>query len=326
LRRLVLAVVSMLFILVLAVIIYSALTPPGAPQVDYGVSNASQHIRLRIGLLPIVDSIPFIIAKVEGLDLKHGFNLTLELYGSAKDRDSAFMAELIDVAVNDPITTLMLADRGVDVKIVSLLLGEHPSDGVFYLLAPPKSEVDVRSLKNIAIARNTIIEFAAWVMLERLQVDPRSVEFIDVPSIRIRFEMLMEGKVEAAVLPDPWGSLALFKGARLLASDDMFDELITISVIIARPSVVEDREVVSKLVSMLNEALELYKVSPDKYRGVIEEKIFIPEELKGNWLPEWKGGITVYPRDNFELVNSWLHMRGLISRKLDYNTLVVQWG
>jgi NitT/TauT family transport system substrate-binding protein len=326
LRFAVLIAIGLISLLVLALVAYRMLTGTEAPPVEEGAPSTPQPIVLRIGLLPVIDSIPFIVADVEGLYAKYGFNATLTFFGSARDRDAAFTAGLIDVALNDPITTLMLADRGVDVRILSLLLGEHPSDGLFYLLAPPGSGVDVRSLKQVAVSRNTIIEFVTWVMLERLGVDPRGVELIDVPSIPLRFQMLMEGRVEAAVLPDPWGSLALAKGARLLARDDMFGEPITMSAIIARPAVIGDREVVLRLVSMLNEALELYKANPEKYRGVIEEKIFIPEELRGKWLPEWRGRITVYPRGNFELVSSWLLLRGLITNKPDYNALVVQWG
>lgn len=325
-RSITLIVIGLISLLILTSVAYRVLIRSEGPLVEEGAPSVPQPIVLRIGLLPIVDSIPFIVADVEGLYSKYGFNATLRFFGSARDRDAALTSGLIDVAVNDPITSLMLADRGVDIKIVSLLLGEHPSDGLFYLLAPPGSEVDVRSLKQIAVSKNTIIEFATWVMLERLGIDPRGVELIDIPSIPLRFQMLMEGRVEAAVLPDPWGSLALAKGARLLARDDMFEEPITMSVIIARSSTAGDREVVLRLVSMLNEALELYKANPEKYRGVIEERVFVPEELRGKWLPEWRGRISVYPKSNFELVSSWLLLRGLIAGKPDYNALVVQWG
>ncbi|MEM3952446.1 MAG: ABC transporter substrate-binding protein, partial [Nitrososphaerota archaeon] len=95
----------------------------------------SEVINIRIGLLPIEDSVPFIVAKYEDLYAKYGVNASIVMYGSAMGRDSAFTAGLIDVAINDPITTLILADKGVDLKIISLLLGEYPEDGLFYLLA-----------------------------------------------------------------------------------------------------------------------------------------------------------------------------------------------
>jgi len=330
--RLRLAIVGgLVLVALLAVSLYTLLSAPEAPNREASgteapgreASNAQVYPRLSIGLLPIIDSIPFIVADVEGLYAKYGLNVTLHIYGSARDRDSAFIAGMINVAVNDPITTLILADKGVDVRIIATLLGELPGDGVFYLLAPPDSTITVTELKRVAISRNTIIEFAAWTMLELLGVNPSDVEFIDVPSIPVRYQMLMEGRVEAAVLPDPWGSLALARGARLLASDDMFGRPITISVIVAKSDVASNRELVSRLVAVLNEALSLYKSNPEKYRRVIEERVFIPEELRGVWLPKWEGRITVYPRDNFVLVVKWLNLRGLISRVPSYDEVVV---
>ncbi|MEM4698672.1 MAG: ABC transporter substrate-binding protein, partial [Acidilobaceae archaeon] len=111
-----------------------------------------EAISLRVGLLPIIDAIPFIVAEYEDLYAKYGLNVSIVMYGSARDRDAAFMAGLIDVALNDPITTLILADRGVNVRIISLLLGEYPEDGLFYLLAPPGSTISVP--RSIAISRN----------------------------------------------------------------------------------------------------------------------------------------------------------------------------
>lgn len=288
-----------------------------------GVEVTREMPRISIGLLPIVDAIPFVIADAMGLYEKYGLNVSIQVFGSAKDRDAAFTAGLINVAINDPITTLMLADKGVDVRIVALLLGEHPRDGVFYLLAPPNSTIRLEDVKQIAVSRNTIIEFSAWLILERLGIDPRRVEFLDVPSIALRFQMLIEGKVEAAVLPDPWGSLAIAKGARLLASDSMFDEPITMSIIIANSKIASNEELVQRLVMVLNEALKLYKENPEAYRRIVEEKIYIPEELRGKWLPEWNGWIKAYPRGNFELVYKWLRDRGLVVGTLDYDRVVV---
>lgn len=309
-----------LALLAMAILALNAL---GKLGVGGTTKPSGETVNLRIGLLPIEDSIPFIVAEREGLYAKYGINASIVMYGSARDRDSAFMANLIDVAINDPITALILADKGVNLKIVSLLLGEHPEDGLFYLLAPPGS--DVRVPRSIAISKNTIIEFAAWHIVKGLNIDPESISWIDVPSIPVRFQMLIDGKVEGAVLPDPWATLAIAKGAKLIADDGILGIPITMSVIIARGDLA-DPSVALKLRSALNEALRLYKASPEKYREIIEEKVFIPEELKGVWLPRWKGDLVDYPRSNFELVNSWLLMKGLVSKPLSYEAITLVLG
>lgn len=269
--------------------------------------------------MPVIDAIPFLVAEKEGIFAKHGINATLTIYSTAIDRDSAIQAGLVDVALSDPISSLMLIDKGMEVKIASLLLGEYPEDGVFYLVASPGSQ---GMPKRIAISKNTIIEFVAIQMLRHMGIDPASVEFVNVPPIPSRFQLLMEDKVEAAVLPDPWGTLALEKGARLILADSQMPRSITMSVIIAKSSL--SPEIVMRLERALNEALEAYKAKPEKYAELIESKVFIPAELKGKWKPIWKGAIKEYPRDNFEMVSSWLRESKLLSRELKYEEVVVR--
>lgn len=66
------------------------------------------------------------------------------------------------------------------------------------------------AVRAVAISRNTIIDYVASKIVKG------DVELVDVPSIANRFQLLMKGKIDAAVLPEPWGSLALAKNATLL--------------------------------------------------------------------------------------------------------------
>lgn len=280
---------------------------------------------VRVGLLPIEDALPFYIAEEEELFKAEGLTVVLKQFSSAKERDAAFQAGELDVIVTDPITSIIQVDKGLKLKIIALLLGEYPEDGVFYLLAPPNTNYDINSISEVAVSTNTIIEFVTDQLLKFKGLNPEDIVKKDVPKIPVRYQLLIEGKVEAATLPDPWGSLALKNGARLLASDLEVEKPITISVLVARGDWLKDpknREAVGKLVKALNKALEKYKENPEAYRSLVEEKLWIPEELKGEYLVKWRGEITSYPRENFELVESWLLSKGLISKTIEYTDVV----
>lgn len=45
------------------------------------------------------------------------------------------------------------------------------------------------------------------------------VKKVEVKKIPLRFQMLMEGKVKAAMLPEPLASLAIFQGAKKIEGD-----------------------------------------------------------------------------------------------------------
>jgi len=320
--RVAIALVSVAIIAVASILVFintsneRVLQQPSLPQGS----------RVTIGILPIIDSIPFIIAEQEGLFRKRGLDVELVLFSSARERDAAMEAGRIDVAVNDPVTSIIIISRGSGAKIVSLLLGQAPSDGVFYLLAPPNTSYRVEEVRSIAISRNTIIEFITDKMLELLGVESSAVGYVDVPSIPVRYQLLMEGKIQAATLPDPWGTMALMNGARLLARDDQFGYPISISVVIVSKGFASkpgSAEILRYIVDALNEALSLYKADPKKYMGSIGPRIQMPEALAGKYIPAWNGVIGPYPRSNFEMVSQWLYKKGLIQNIPSYEESVV---
>ncbi|MEM4672952.1 MAG: hypothetical protein QW366_04170, partial [Sulfolobales archaeon] len=189
----------------------------------------------------------------------------------------------------------------------------------FYLLLSPNSTEPLEYINSIAISRNTIIEYVAWKMLRGLGMDPSRINFIDTPSITTRYELLIEGKIPAAVLPDPWGSLAVKNGAKIVAK---YRDLV---VLVARESILKDpvgREELVKLARVLNEAIELYNSNPEKYRKIIEEKLFIPDQLKGLFTIEWKSKIRSVPQDLIDEVSRWLYERGLINNVYNYSVYV----
>ncbi|MCS7107122.1 MAG: ABC transporter substrate-binding protein [Acidilobaceae archaeon] len=274
---------------------------------------------VRIGVVPTLDALPFFIAEAEGLFEKHGIKANVTVYASARDMDVAFQAGLVDVGIYDMIRIGISVDKGANIKVAGLLLGELPEDGVFAMVAPPGS---TGKPKTIAISRNTIVEFVSSQLIPALGLKPGEFELVDVPPITTRFELVMGGKVDAAILPDPWWRLAVERGARVVIDDSMLGKSISVTVIGVKGELATP-ELARKIRAALNEALELYRKDPGKYRGLIEQKIFVPEELKGKWLPSWKGSIKDYPRDNFELVSAWLLEKGLVSKPLKYEDTVM---
>ncbi|MEM0457994.1 MAG: ABC transporter substrate-binding protein [Sulfolobales archaeon] len=284
-------------------------------------TETRQGMKLRIGLIPVVDSFMFLVADEEGLFKREGLDIEIYMFGSARDRDSALVSGSIDVAINDPVGALMLISRNISIKIIGFLCcdSDNESNVGFYLLLSPNSTEPLEYVNSIAISRNTIIEYVAWKMLRGLGMDPSRINFIDTPSITTRYELLIEGKIPAAVLPDPWGSLAVKNGAKIVAK---YRDLV---VLVARENILKDpvgREELVKLARVLNEAIELYNSNPEKYRKIIEEKLFIPDQLKGLFTIEWKSKIRSVPQDLIDEVSRWLYERGLINNVYNYSVYV----
>lgn len=267
--------------------------------------------RLRVGLLPVIDALPFVVAESEGLFSAEGVNVELIYFGSARDRDAAIMTGQVDVAVHDPVGALLLISRGAPIKIVAFvccLRDEDANVGFYYVRAPGAREV-----RTVAISRGTIIEYVASKLVAG------NVTFVDTPSILNRFQLVIEGRVDAAVLPDPWGTLALAKNATLLARHR------DLVVLVARAELLETREgrrALERLARALNEAVDAYSANPDKYWSLVAERLNVPRELKGAYRAVWRARVAEVPRELFESVAAWLRERGLVERQLKYEECV----
>ena len=192
-----------LFILLAAVLSLAA-TSPGMAQEP-----------LKIGILPIVEALPFILMEKEGKPE----NLEIVVFSSALERDAALQGGQIDGGITDPLASAIMAGRGMDVVLASLILGSDPTEGRFAIVAAPGSSIKTpQDLKGvpIAISSNTIIEYVTDSLLTEAGLKESEIAKEEIRKMPVRFQMLMSGQVQAATLPDPLAHFALSKGAKLI--------------------------------------------------------------------------------------------------------------
>ena len=75
-----------------------------------GGGGASAAEKIRLGILPIVDSLPYILIEEKGLDRKHGFELETFPFASALERDAALTSGSADGALSDTVTSIRYPD------------------------------------------------------------------------------------------------------------------------------------------------------------------------------------------------------------------------
>ncbi len=271
---------------------------------------------MKIGLLLIEDSVPFYVAEQEDYYRHEKLQVELIPFLSALERDSALAAGAIDGAISDPIGALLF-DRGTGVlKITSLGLGQTPGEGIFAILAAPKSGINaINDLKNreIAVSSATIIEYVTDRLLESKGFAPDEIRKIEVKQMPIRMQMLLAGSVQAATLPEPLASIAEGKGARILLTDGSADESLSQTVIVFRTDVLESRKgEVAALFRAYRSGVEAINNDPEKYRSLFAEKGRIPPSMAKNY------PIPTYPlpapfdKALYEPVISWLTAKNLV--------------
>ena len=179
-----------------------------------GTDSKPQEVKLAkltIGLMPDTDSIPFIIAAEHGYFAEEGIEVELIPFKSAMERDAALQSGNLDGAVSDLLAVIFAHSGGFAVHAVSY------TDGNYNLVAGANagiaSAADLRG-KEIAISRNTIIEYVTDEILAVNGMKEQDVSKVVIPQIPVRLEMLQSGNLAAAVLPEPMASVAVASGSR----------------------------------------------------------------------------------------------------------------
>lgn len=272
-------------------------------------AGANKLQEITIGVLPDVDSIPIVIASEKGYFKDEGLKVNIQHFKSAMDRDSALQAGKIDGAVSDILAAAFAKDGGFDVKITSL------TNGSYKLLVGKNSGINsISDLKNksIAISTNTIIEYSTDSMLEEGGLSLKEVKKIAIPQIPTRLEMLQNGKIDAATLPEPLASEAVKNGARLLkATGDMN---INAGVILFTSKAVDTKaEEIKAMYRGYNKAVEYLNKEPiSNYIDVLIKESGFPEDIKDVIkLPKYTK--AAFPMDkDVDAVVKWLTGKKLI--------------
>jgi NitT/TauT family transport system substrate-binding protein len=229
---------------------------------------ASEVQTVRIGIMPDVDSLPFLLAEEEGLFDQQGVKVELVSFQSPVERDAAFQAGKIDGLVGDTLGALFLEQAGFDISILSI------TNGRYGIAASPQSGITGLAQlagKEIGVSSNTIIEYLADSLLVASKVEEKDFKPVAVPKIPVRMELLLNGQLAAACLPEPLYTLVVFKGAKPLGDSTFLSDAPGV-MIFSAAFVEKNRDALTKVFKAYWEAGQRINADTDAYRSFLVEK------------------------------------------------------
>jgi NitT/TauT family transport system substrate-binding protein len=275
---------------------------------------------LTIGLMSSEDATPFVLAEEKGYFEKHKVIVKYEVFKSAKDRDAALQSGGLDGIVGDQVAICLYQNAGFDIKIASY------TDCNFSLIAAKNSGIktmeDVVG-RSVAISEKTVIEYTLDKMLESHNIDATLVVKSVVPAIPTRVEMLSNHKVDLALLPEPFATLALKDGGVLLEKA---------SEIGLRPSVIAftgeaiagKQDEINLFFKAYDEAIEYANVTPiSEYEDTVIRAVGYPQDMKGKVVfPKLnKSGLPT--EDALQSAIDWVEAYGLSKKTLTPKDLIM---
>lgn len=290
-------------------------------------SGADAPVRVRIGVMRGEGALPVWVAEREGLLADAGLEASVIRFDSADERKTALVAGAVDCAVGDAVTLCLLERGGFRSSAVRVMLGTGSGQGRHGIVAKPGS--DARTLADLAgrpvgTSLNTQQEYVVDTLFARAGVPEGEVVKSEVKKLPLRYQFLMQGKLEAAALPEPLLSLAQVNGARLIA-DDTKGEILSVSYLIAGDEWLgtpDGAEAMTRLLGAIAGAVSRINADPDSWRPTLVENAGVPDGIADTYPVQTYPAPAIPAEDSLARVQEWMLRRELIGERIPYADLV----
>lgn len=178
-----------------------------------------------------------------------------------------------------------------------------------------KSLSDLKE-KSVAISEKTSIEYTLDKILEKNSMSPKDVKKSVVPAIPTRLEMLNNGNVDAALLPEPFSSMAINSGGILLGSASNLASYPSVSAF-TQKAIDDKSSEIQAFYKAYNEAVEyINSTSVTEYEDLIIKTVGYPENMKGKIkLPTFRKNTLPKDEEVQEAID-WCKDNNLITKNL----------
>lgn len=281
----------------------------------------SETVTLRIAVLPIIDTLPMFVAQQEGLFAKHSVNVEFVPVASAPERDQILAAGQADGTINETLAVMLFNKESIQMQVVRYALRPTANNGHFFIIASGKSGItDVNGLKGveIGVSQGTVIEYVTERILQAEGFSADEIQTIAVPRIPDRMALLGSGELQAGVLPDPLGALAVGQGGVIVADDSKYPEY-GFSIISFRKAVIDaNPDAMRAFLAAIEEATELVNADPAKYKNVLSEQNLVPPPLLETYQAPPFPSAGVPTLDEWNDALNWLKEKGILTVDVSY--------
>ena len=272
---------------------------------------------LKIGILPVIDTLPLQVAKHNAYFKKQGLNVELIRFSSAMDRNSAMHTDHIHGFFGDIPATLLLIKNSVPLKILTVSYRTTPGQQMFGLLLSPKSKNQTGGSLTVAISKGSIIEYLLDTIKDYYPISNYQIVPKEIKQMPIRMQMLASSQIDSALLPEPLLTLAEAKGAKLMISDENLNLPLTILTIHQKQFHLKDR-----FLQAYSQAIEELNRNSGQYKSLMIKTCRIPKHLANQFII-YKFPLPQLPSEQeVNAVQSWMLKKNMIKQSISYHKLI----
>src|SRR5690625_2788163 len=282
---------------------------------------------LRVGVLPVMNTLPLFVADQEGFYAAHGVNVELVPVESARDRSIGLQTGQLHVGNNDVMGAVLQVAGGDELKIVrhdTLQAGTR----FFSIVTGADSGLDtagklIAALEagtaRIAIGHNTVTEYMASRLLRDAGYEPRPENYVEVSAIPLRLEQVLQGQVEAALLPEPLTTLAVDVNGAAAVLADADTDFVPVTLTVTQEAIDGRPGDVCAFLAAYEEAVQASNADPEAFR---HNELRVPGPIVESYVVPVFAAPRVPTETELAAVQEWMAEVDMISAPLPYEDLV----
>jgi len=164
---------------------------------------------LHVALMPVEDCLPFYLAQRTGIYERLGLDLRIHTVQAQLDTDTALANARVHVAYSDLARAIMLQQDTTELQAIASF------DGQLELITARRGRVrKLSQLKErmVAIARHSVTDFWSDRLTDTASLARPDIFRPQINDVRIRTDMICNGTMDAAFLPEPYATEARLRG------------------------------------------------------------------------------------------------------------------
>jgi NitT/TauT family transport system substrate-binding protein len=277
---------------------------------------------LKVALLPILDVFPYYVAESEGYFVDYGVEVKAVPIASGLERDQLMQSGAIDGMLNEMMTTANFNRNRIQVKSVISARKAYPDYPLFRVLSAPGSGLtSTAGLAgvSIGISKNTIIEYVTDRLLTAEGLEAKTIAKKSLPVIPERYQLLLQGRLKAATLPDPLAKSAIEAGAGEIVDDSAYPRYSVSVLSFHIDSLKNKARAVRLFLKAWDRAAAAINKNPESFRELLLKKIRVPKNIQNTYQ------IPPFPRreipdaEQWADVMKWMTDKGLLAAALPYD-------
>jgi len=229
--------------------------------------NSEEKLELKVGVMPAVDSAPIFIADSKGYFKELGLNVDVQIYTNAMNRQSALQSGELDGAMTDVVALVNNVQNGFDIKVTT------STDGSFPVLV--NKDFEEKKDINIGIMEVSVVNYLS----DEYLADNYNLKKVFINEIPARLEMINQGQIDMAVLPEPVASLGELTGLekRIYENKDKFSPEV---MVFTGDSIINNEKAIKLFHEAYNKAVKDIQNDDNIAREILIEKLDLNPDVK----------------------------------------------